>query len=388
MLKQFAFALLYTAALVFGHSHLANPLPTRRLDCRVGNGRPRDCPGPCPPLDTYGEPTGISPNRPAETWRRGEKRWVSWHRNNHGNGESGFVRFTLVPVDKMMDKAAHERFTFQISCWSSGLHNCGSRHERVCGNDADGKAYRVEITVPSAYPDGVYVFGWAWYGGGDFRGKSFFGDYYSCSFVRISGGKAVSAESKPVFRPGLNQKHNDACVSAADRVGVCWREPCHNGQVRPMKPRGLPRFIRSRDLGNSGPQENREPESSHTNSNGGNARGARGSRNRFQVSGIQVYDLRTNRVKFNAKGNFKVKLSAFRKGFAVGLQVSGNVSKVIFRIRGHTHEEKVAPYIVNGNHGRKMERFRCRRRQKVRFTASVYGSDGSMKDYKYTVTCA
>lgn len=232
-------------ALVHSHSHLARPLPTRRLDCRVGNGRPRACHGPCPPLDTYGEPTGISPQRPAEVWRRGQSRIISWHRNNHGKRESGFVRLTLVPVSKMMDKTAHKKFTFQISCWSSGLHRCYSRREEVCGNDAEGLAYEVPITVPSVYPDGVYVFGWAWYGGGDFRGRGFFGDYYSCSFIRIEGGSRLTTSYSPRFVAGSHQPSQSSCISSVDRIGVCSREPCRGPQIAPRRPRDLPRTIYS-----------------------------------------------------------------------------------------------------------------------------------------------
>lgn len=159
ILASLCFPLLICA--VFAHSHLARPLPTRQLDCRVGNGRAKACYGPCAPLGRYGNPTGVSRNKPAETWRRGEFREIRWHRNNHFD-RSGFVRLTLVPIAKMMNKRMHDRFTFHITCWHSGLHKCSSRRKNVCGNDRQGKAYRTSVRVPTSYPDGLYAFGWSW----------------------------------------------------------------------------------------------------------------------------------------------------------------------------------------------------------------------------------
>lgn len=370
---------------VEGHSHLGKPLPTRRLDCRAGNGRSRDCYGPCPPLDTYGDPSGISPSRPAEAWKRGEQRIISWHRNNHAKGESGFVRFTLVPVNQMMDRRAHERFTFQVSCWASGLHQCHSRSKQVCGNDAEGKAYKAPITVPSAYPDGVYVFGWAWFGGGDFRGTSFFGDYYSCSFVRIQGGVSVSAQSKPVFLPGFNTKYNDACMSATDRVGVCSREPCRRYHVRKLTPRNLPRFISSKDLRSrqqiNSVQNNQQPQSNAKTQQ----KPIRG-RSSFRIQGLLIFDVTNNRAKVAKSSQVRVRTSKYKSGFTLGLKVSGSVQYVKFDMSGRSHTEYETPYVVNGNSDGKLVALRCRRKQELTLTATVYGS-GREEKKSFSVRC-
>lgn len=384
LLAMKALVLCFTT-LAEGHSHLGNPLPTRRLDCRAGNGRHRDCYGPCPALDTYGEPTGISPSRPAETWRRGEQRTITWHRNNHANGESGFVRFTLVPVDKMMDRRAHERFTFQISCWASGLHKCHSRNIHVCGNDAEGKAYKAPITVPTAYPDGVYVLGWAWYGGGDYRESSFFGDYYSCSFVRIQGGASVSANSRPVFVPGINTKFSDGCLSATDRVGVCSREPCNGRPVRKMTPRNLPRFISSSDLGTQ-EQVNSIDQNNAQSPQRAPRKGRRGTRGSIKIKGIQVYNMKDGRAKGTRGNRIKVKTSRYRNGFTLGVQVSGDVEYVRFDMPGYSHNEYEPPYIVNGNTDGRLAALNCRRRQKLRLTVTAFGS-GQEEKQSYTVNC-
>lgn len=142
------------------------------------------------------------------------------------------MRLSLVPVDAMMDKGVHERLAFHYSCMNSGLHRCENRSYDVCGNDAAGLAWQGNAAVPTTHDDGVYVLGWSWYGGGDFRGRSFFGDYYSCSFVRVRGGKTVTETYTARFASG-----NGVCVSAVDRLGVCESEPCRVGRTAPMPPR-------------------------------------------------------------------------------------------------------------------------------------------------------
>lgn len=265
---------------VEAHSNLAYPLPTRELHCRVGSQHGRDCYGPCPRLDTYGRWNHpVSADSPAATWRRGQLVTIRWHRDNrklhfcsyqlfisrlpsftthilthaetnqrkHTNtyalyaggrakidDGSGFVRLSLVPVSEMMNKGVHNKFSFYYSCMGVGLHKCEDRSVDVCGNDMEGKAWQSKVLVPTIYPDGVYVLGWSWYGGGDFRGHSFFGDYYACSFVRIQGGARVT----PSFGVHFNSYAGSGrCVSAVDRAGVCRREPCRVGRTMWTVPR-------------------------------------------------------------------------------------------------------------------------------------------------------
>lgn len=383
-------ALLFS--LCYSHSHLANPLPTRRLDCRAGNGRHKDCYGPCPALDTYGEPTGITPARPAETWRRGERRWITWHRNNHGNGESGFVRMTLVPVNEMTVKGAHDKFTFQISCWSSGLHKCGSRHINACGNDAGAMAYAVDISVPISYPDGVYAFGWSWYGGGNFKGGSMFGDYYSCSFVHIKGGQGPAFVSKPVFKPGINQPYKDACISTTDRLGVCAREPCRGKHVQRMRPKGLPRAILFADLAGERDTGGLPPRFAQTKPKVKRKlprvleEAKKKNRLGFHIEGIDIYDVRTRRNRFEKRIRFSVKVKHYSKGFTVGVRIKGAVDKVIFKTHAGIHIEKYAPYVINGNDSRYYP-IDCRIGTMFHFSATVYGKSQKIATKKYRISC-
>lgn len=142
---------------------------------------------------------------------------------------TGFVRLALVPVESIMDKKAHERFAFHFLCMNEGPHSCEDRSYNTCGNDFEGMAWQARVRVPTSYPDGVYVFGWSWYGGGNYLDRSFFGDYYSCSFVEIRGGVPVTEYYEP-------QYDGKICRSSTDRLGQCWKEPCHIGPMKDMIP--------------------------------------------------------------------------------------------------------------------------------------------------------
>lgn len=156
---------------------------------------------------------------PAATWERGSRVTVHYSKNNH---VGGFMRLTLVPLDEMMRTEAHEALAFHYSCWSSELYYCDNKEQhRDCGYDRDNLAYKTTITVPTIYPDGVYVLGWSWYGGGEGHGD--YGDYYDCSYVRIQGGPLTDTYHA-MFVPG--PRYPDGCQAAVDRLGMCPTEPC------------------------------------------------------------------------------------------------------------------------------------------------------------------
>lgn len=73
-----------------------------------------------------------------------------------------------------------------------------------------------------------------------FNGESYFGDYYSCSYVTIRGGDFEDV-CHPVFEP---EKGRTTCLSSTNRLGVCVREPCFTSSGREMVPaqfeRGTP----------------------------------------------------------------------------------------------------------------------------------------------------
>lgn len=80
------------------------------------------------------------------------------------------------------------------------------------------------LYIPPIYPDGDYVLGWTWYGGGVLSGH--FGDYYDCSYVRISGGATLQHSYKPGFAAGGGSMHEDGCEATVNKLGICWKEPC------------------------------------------------------------------------------------------------------------------------------------------------------------------
>lgn len=207
-----------TARPAAAHSFLTVPLPLSTMPgCRIG-GSGTDavfgkCGGPCPNADFRAD---SSVANPAAVYRRGGTYEVRWSRNNH---EGGFVRWALVPASKMYDRAAHDRYAFHWSCWNINRFRCNAMNtHRDCDFDRNGEAFRDWITIPPVFPDGDYVLGWTWYGGG--QGEiGHFGDYYDCSFVRLEGGAPQVAAYTPTFAGG-------SCLATVNRLGICKREPC------------------------------------------------------------------------------------------------------------------------------------------------------------------
>lgn len=166
------------------------------------------------------------------------------------------MRFTIVPVDKMLDKAVHSRNAFHYSCWGAdpvAAKNYETSRDAqgysVSGSDGrpGGKFdpnitisyYTTDITIPDVIPNGFYVLGFVWYGGigGSLEvnrpekpaSVGHFGDYWSCSFIEISGGKPLRPRWTPKFENNMKQKFPNwarGCYSAADAPGKCTYEPC------------------------------------------------------------------------------------------------------------------------------------------------------------------
>lgn len=187
-----------------------------------------------------------SPANPAAKYRRGQTIKVKYQRNNHGPG--GFVRHTLVPINQMMNKAAHSRNAFHYSCFGARPVPATVSDRKmdhfgysIAGTDGKRSApgyYESRVTIPDVVPDGDYVFGWVWYGGtgGEVSNqwpykhepwwKGYFSDYWSCSYVRIEGGNPIRASYTPVFENDMKMFSEEGCMSANDAPGICEREPC------------------------------------------------------------------------------------------------------------------------------------------------------------------
>jgi hypothetical protein len=186
MMKSSSFAAaaaLALAAAVFcpgpasAHSSLTDPQPFSPIECRMGGQASygiNNCEGPCDMSFIKSANYGGVDN-PAATYTRGQVVNVKYTRNNHAPG--GFNRLTLVPVDKMMDKAAHAKGAFHYSCWGAGVTVASQAQIAKDGNGynvagVDGEQhslppafYSTDATIPDVIPDGDYIFGWAWFGG-------------------------------------------------------------------------------------------------------------------------------------------------------------------------------------------------------------------------------
>lgn len=194
-------------------------MPISRVEtCRIGGnpGFEAFCGGPCP---NYHFRADMTPENPSTTWERGSLQTIHYSKNNH---VGGFVRLSLVPIGDMERKDVHDLMAFYFGCWSSGGYTCDEKeHHRDCGFDRDNLAWKADVLIPTVYPDGVYVLGWSWYGGGETYGS--FGEYWDCAYVRIQGGPLEDVNGA-VFRPG--PKYSDGCQSSVERHGICVTEPC------------------------------------------------------------------------------------------------------------------------------------------------------------------
>eukprot|EP00171_Calliarthron_tuberculosum_P013684 IDg13684t1 len=169
--------------------------------------------------------------------RRGQRVLFRTLANNH---EGGFSRWTLVHVRDMFNHRAHRKNSFLWSCADTGRKYCSPRYRnRDCFFDISNVYYSHYVRIPKIYPDGVYVLGWVWAGGGGTWG--FFGDYYDCSFIEIRGGPTARTH-RPEFIPGNSHlAKNGKCRATVNDVGICKREPCEGGGrfTKMFKPRSF-----------------------------------------------------------------------------------------------------------------------------------------------------
>lgn len=252
----------------------------------------------------------------------------------------------------MLDHAAHEKFAFHYTCMNHSSYRCRIRSFDVCGNDEMGLAWQTNVEVPSVYEDGVYVFGWSWYGGGDFTGFSFFGDYYACSFVRIMGGVSV----KNSFQAQFN---DPSCFSSVDKLGICWSEPCRVGRVQELVPASfangaLPNPILRSDIIAYG---GGVPHDKNVVAHGAWSKDRERSRPISKKMRVVLLNLKTFH-KVDVKDGAVYQLSDFPKGLTVEALYSGNEREVDFVefyiddvLMRREHE---GPFVMNGNRGQQL----------------------------------
>lgn len=170
------------------------------------------------------------------TYERGSKIPFKWVKNNHD--ASGFVKFSIVPYEDKCVGAKHKMMSFYYTCWGRGLYRCNGDE---CGTDGNNEAFSAEVEIPTVLPDGEYMVGWVWYGGGVLRkytgNMGHWSDYYSCSHITVKGG-VLTGKYSPRFNPGDGAEYQDGCMSATDRVGPCRvGEDCRDTKMEKMVPK-------------------------------------------------------------------------------------------------------------------------------------------------------
>lgn len=216
-----------------------------------------------------------TPKKPAATYRRGQYVDIKYQRNNHAPG--GFNRITIVPLNSMMDRNVHNRNAFHYSCWGAKtevVRGNGLKKKKygfsLIGNDGSQhrfpkSVYVTKVYIPPVIPNGIYVLGWMWYGGTGSKVKTnaqqkpssygYFGDYYSCSFIRIEGGVPLQNSYTPKFDNDMSKFSKEGCMAANDAPGVCKREPCRV-KAKFQKPRefknGKPQRLTPKNFGYAG----------------------------------------------------------------------------------------------------------------------------------------
>lgn len=207
-----------------GHSSLTIPEPYTRKLCKEP-----DCPA-CPEFPSDRSLMSNDEDRPEVTWQRGQEVEVRWAKNNH---DGGFVRLGIVPINRMFDFDAHDKFAIYYGCWEQGLQRCenvnGNCHFNCrnydCAADKRNRVYSRKMVVPKTIPDGIYAFAQIWYGGIYYkRDHGQFSDYESCSFIKIEGGPLESSY-QAFFEAGENKLFPETpagkCLTSATRPIEC-----------------------------------------------------------------------------------------------------------------------------------------------------------------------
>lgn len=219
---QLLILLLHFALFIHAHQAICFPRPISRIvACRISSNS--YCPGPCPNTELRLDQTK---DNPSIRTKRGAKVFINILRNNH---DGGFVRWSLVNLKDKMNKVVHEEKTFLITCADLRPTKCKKKTaKRDCTYDRTNEYFKHLIQIPENIPDGVYVLGWAWYGGGRVWGM--FGDYYDCLYIQIKGGVKLKAVNKLKFHSGPSRTgRNGFCKATVNRLGICFSEPCRGG---------------------------------------------------------------------------------------------------------------------------------------------------------------
>ncbi|CAN8076832.1 unnamed protein product [Agarophyton chilense] len=359
-------------AVVLPHAHahqsISYPWPMSRMNaCRMGKFK--NCPGPCPNDEIRADQ---SPNYPSITVSRNAFVTINTKRNNHAGG---FSRWSIVNVDDMNDRTAHDREAFLWTCADLNKQRCDTiNYDRDCSFDGKSSFYQHEVQIPPVYSDGVYVLGWAWYGGTQGHGRGGdFGDYYDCMYVNIEGGD-TSDSYAPKFEPGPSDTARDGkCAARTNRLGDCVSEPCNGRRAGHMLPRefegGSPQLLQSRRF--SGYQIERPPATAPA------------------VYGISIREANDPSTVYASSTDGPIaQIRLNGQSITVTCDVEGDVDKVEFYKHGEDlmETDTTAPYSIAGEYtvdGGSEYRYKPMRYKReddiYLLSCGVYGKDGSVQ---------
>lgn len=171
----------------------------------------------------------------------------------------------------MMNKAAHDRYTFYYGCWGANVKVATFADEKkdrygfslIHGDSSiehglsKNAYYIAKVKIPTVIPAGDCVLGWAWYGGtsgGDAKAtnvdskpgsNAFFDLWLSCAFVKIKGGTLANSIT-PVFVNDFSQFTpcgSQGCAASVNTWDGCTAEPkCQSlGKAAFIKPKPFER---------------------------------------------------------------------------------------------------------------------------------------------------
>eukprot|EP00737_Agarophyton_chilense_P004396 gb/GEZJ01005511.1/.p1 GENE.gb/GEZJ01005511.1/~~gb/GEZJ01005511.1/.p1 ORF type:complete len:348 (-),score=21.32 gb/GEZJ01005511.1/:159-1202(-) len=210
---------IWSATPVQCHQTIAYPFPFSKYSkCSTDN----NCKTPCPSTYLRGD---VNPNNPAILVSRGDTFEIRINRNNH---DYGFARYALVSLEDRFDWDKHDQGAFLYMCDDVNETACEAWNwNRECYFDRSGHFYKHILRAPSHAPDGVYVLGWAWYGGN-------FEDFFDCTYIEIRGGDLARSHT-PYFDASNSKTAQDGkCMATSTEIGTCTFEKCKlkNGLIK------------------------------------------------------------------------------------------------------------------------------------------------------------
>lgn len=292
----------------------------------------------------------------------------------------------MVPVSEMWDYKSHERNAFHWSCWNINRFTCGTMdRQRDCYFDRSQQAFRDDLRIPDNLPDGDYILGWAWYGGGEgpVGKQAIFGDYYDCSFVRVEGGNTLTQKHYPTFTGDSGGR----CMATVNRLGICKREPCapmpYVARRVPAEFEGgrRPAPIYASNFPNVATQYRYDYDYSVYSQGTFTEAAVKPAGSSVRVFDLRLVDTHTNTILWNADLTKPIKFGRDAK-LSIMAEVRGPAKQVQWYINSRqTHTDSGSPFSIAGDfRGRFYELIHAKTNRRMFITARAIGASGN-EDY-------